>query len=153
MFVCFIHLKILIWSLIFVLFYICNCLQIYLLHNALFNKCLMVEYGNIIMKRCDPANSYQHWSFIWSVSSVRLPDSFVMFHKTEVQCYTNVVSLCNESGVLILIRLKFNFIWLNLLNQSTEIIVCKIMHTFILFLFSHWTLFSFWPMYLLLHES
>ncbi|KAK9953798.1 hypothetical protein ABG768_015923 [Culter alburnus] len=38
--------------------------QIYLLHNALFNKCLMVEYGNIIMKRCDPANSYQHWSFI-----------------------------------------------------------------------------------------
>ncbi|XP_043081314.1 polypeptide N-acetylgalactosaminyltransferase 6-like [Puntigrus tetrazona] len=38
--------------------------QIYLVHNALFNKCLMVEFGNIIMKNCDPANNYQHWSFI-----------------------------------------------------------------------------------------
>ncbi|XP_051735689.1 polypeptide N-acetylgalactosaminyltransferase 6-like isoform X2 [Ctenopharyngodon idella] len=38
--------------------------QIYLLHNALFKKCLMVEYGNIIMKSCDPTNNYQHWSFI-----------------------------------------------------------------------------------------
>ncbi|XP_052449415.1 polypeptide N-acetylgalactosaminyltransferase 6 [Carassius gibelio] len=38
--------------------------QIYLLLNVLFSKCLMVEYGNIIMRNCDPANSYQHWSFI-----------------------------------------------------------------------------------------
>ncbi|XP_067302852.1 polypeptide N-acetylgalactosaminyltransferase 6-like [Pseudorasbora parva] len=38
--------------------------QIYFLHNALFNKCLMVKYGNMIMKNCDTANSYQHWSFI-----------------------------------------------------------------------------------------
>ncbi|XP_016387118.1 polypeptide N-acetylgalactosaminyltransferase 6-like [Sinocyclocheilus rhinocerous] len=46
------------WSLILV------SQQIYLLHNALFSKCLMVEYGNIIMKNCDPANNSQHWSFI-----------------------------------------------------------------------------------------
>ncbi|XP_042606791.1 polypeptide N-acetylgalactosaminyltransferase 6-like isoform X1 [Cyprinus carpio] len=38
--------------------------QIYLVLNVLFSKCLMVEYGNIIMKNCDPANNYQHWSFI-----------------------------------------------------------------------------------------
>uniref|UniRef100_A0A672QMU5 Ricin B lectin domain-containing protein n=1 Tax=Sinocyclocheilus grahami TaxID=75366 RepID=A0A672QMU5_SINGR len=41
-----------------------SLILIYLLHNALFSKCLMVEYGNIIMKNCDPANNYQHWSFI-----------------------------------------------------------------------------------------
>uniref|UniRef100_A0A671RYK6 Polypeptide N-acetylgalactosaminyltransferase 6-like n=1 Tax=Sinocyclocheilus anshuiensis TaxID=1608454 RepID=A0A671RYK6_9TELE len=36
----------------------------YIFSIMLFSKCLMVEYGNIIMKNCDPANNYQHWSFI-----------------------------------------------------------------------------------------
>lgn len=70
--------------------YICTYLQIYLVLNVLFSKCLMVEYGNIIMKNCDPANNYQHWSFIWyevkrGSSSIRLSESFFFFFWNIVQ--------------------------------------------------------------------
>lgn len=47
-----------IWSFVLVL------PQIYLLHNTLFNKCLTVQNGNVIMKSCDPSNISQHWAFI-----------------------------------------------------------------------------------------
>nr|XP_055044391.1 polypeptide N-acetylgalactosaminyltransferase 6-like [Misgurnus anguillicaudatus] len=46
-----------IWSLILTL------PKIYLLHNDLFNKCLMVQKGNVIMKSCNPPDVYQQWAF------------------------------------------------------------------------------------------
>ncbi|XP_065138441.2 polypeptide N-acetylgalactosaminyltransferase 6-like [Paramisgurnus dabryanus] len=46
-----------IWSLILTL------PKIYLLHNVLFNKCLMVQNGNVVMKSCNPPDVYQQWAF------------------------------------------------------------------------------------------
>ncbi|XP_012676061.2 polypeptide N-acetylgalactosaminyltransferase 6-like [Clupea harengus] len=37
--------------------------QMYLLKNAILEKCLSLEGGRVIMKQCDPANVYQHWTF------------------------------------------------------------------------------------------
>ncbi|XP_051947903.1 polypeptide N-acetylgalactosaminyltransferase 6-like [Xyrauchen texanus] len=45
------------WSLILV------SQQIYLLQNVLFNKCLAVDNGNVIMRSCDPVSMFQHWAF------------------------------------------------------------------------------------------
>lgn len=39
-------------------------LQCYLLMSELFKKCLTAEGGIAIMKTCNPANKYQHWTII-----------------------------------------------------------------------------------------
>ncbi|KAG5281728.1 hypothetical protein AALO_G00048150 [Alosa alosa] len=38
--------------------------KMFLLKNAILEKCLTLEGGKVVMKRCDLAHSYQHWTFI-----------------------------------------------------------------------------------------
>ncbi|KAL2103949.1 hypothetical protein ACEWY4_000817 [Coilia grayii] len=37
--------------------------KMYLLKNAVLEKCLTLERDQVIMKQCDPINVYQHWAF------------------------------------------------------------------------------------------